>query len=53
MLNRDPVKAKAIVAAFPDVHVVQGSLDDAALLGREARRADIILRMFLAHIAEL
>lgn len=46
MLNRDPVKAKAIAAAFPDVRVVQGSLDDAALIAREARRADIILRTF-------
>lgn len=43
-LVRDAAKAKTIAAAFPKVQVVEGSLDDSALITQEAKEADVILR---------
>lgn len=43
-LVRDSAKAQAITRAFPNVQVVEGSLDDEELMAQEAGKANIILR---------
>ncbi|KAI1205649.1 uncharacterized protein F4807DRAFT_278119 [Annulohypoxylon truncatum] len=47
VLVRDPKKGEAIKAAYPNIRVVHGSLDDTELLVGESARADIVLH--LAH----
>ncbi|KAH7057115.1 NAD dependent epimerase/dehydratase family protein [Macrophomina phaseolina] len=44
-LNRDPKKADQITRAYPNVKIVSGSLDDAAILEQEASKADVVLHL--------
>lgn len=44
-LNRDQQKADQITKAYPSVKIVQGSLDDAAVLEAEASKSDIVLHL--------
>lgn len=48
VLNRDTAKASAIYRAFPNVKIVDGSLDDEDVLLREAKAADIVLSKLCA-----
>ena len=42
-LIRDKSKAKHVSASYPNVDIVQGSLDDVDLVEQEARKADVVL----------
>lgn len=44
ILVRDSDKATAISKEYPDVRVVLGDLDSAALLEQEASQADVVIR---------
>ncbi|KAI9155668.1 aldehyde dehydrogenase [Paramyrothecium foliicola] len=44
-LFRDRAKADALATVFPNVQVVEGTLDDVALIEEEAKKADIILNL--------
>lgn len=52
VLLRDSGKAAAISKVFPDVRVVLGDLDDAALIEEEASKADVIISKTLSLTAE-
>ncbi|RJE21099.1 hypothetical protein PHISCL_06563 [Aspergillus sclerotialis] len=43
VLLRDASKAATVTNAYPDVRVVQGDLDSAALIEEEARNADVVI----------
>jgi hypothetical protein len=43
-LVRDASKAKAVQDVFPDIGIVQGSLDDLDLIQSQAEAADVVLR---------
>jgi uncharacterized protein YbjT (DUF2867 family) len=43
-LVRGPGNASKVTAAFPNVRIVQGDLDDASLIEGEAKHVDIVLR---------
>jgi uncharacterized protein YbjT (DUF2867 family) len=51
-LVRDSQSAKLVEEAYPQVEVVIGDLDDAALIEEEASKAAIILSMSLPLIVE-
>jgi hypothetical protein len=44
VLVRDASKTDQIKAAFPDIRIVVGELDDFELLKKEAADADIVVR---------
>lgn len=44
LLVRNEKKGKQVVEQYPDVRLVYGTLDDAAVLEKEAAAADIIVR---------
>lgn len=44
MRNSD--RGAPVAAAFPKVHLVYGTLEDAKILEEEAAKADVVLRMF-------
>lgn len=43
---RTEEKAGKVRAAYPDVRVVIGGLDDSAIIEEESAKADIVLRMY-------
>lgn len=45
-LVRDSAKGKIITGAFSKVEVVEGDLDDAETLTREASNADVVVRAY-------
>lgn len=44
VLVRDKAKAEQVSNAYPQVRMVLGELDSAALLEEEARKADVVVR---------
>lgn len=50
MLVRDKAKAEQVSNAYPQVRVVLGELDSAALLEEEARKADVVVREWSHYI---
>ena len=44
-LVRDVSKARKLSGAYPDIEIVQGSLDDSKLVEQEARKADVVLSL--------
>jgi hypothetical protein len=44
-------KVDVVKDAYLDIRVVQGSLDDVALLEEEARKADVVIREFTLRLA--
>lgn len=52
VLLRDSGKAAAISKVFPDVRVVLGDLDAAALIEEEASKADVIISKSIPLIKE-
>jgi hypothetical protein len=44
-LVRSEEKSRKVQAAYPDVRIVIGGLDDSAILEEEAAKADIVLRI--------
>ena len=44
-LVRDASKAKKLLATYPGIEIVQGSLDDSKLVEQEATKADVVLSL--------
>lgn len=43
---RDSDRGAAVAAAFPDVRMVYGTLEDAEVMEEESAKADIVLRTY-------